>query len=208
MSENGSPQQLRMVWPEHLLDTPPGVRLPVGYSLRLYRPGEPRFYEIMALAGWHGWDDRVLQPSLAKMLPGGWFMAIHEQSDEIVATAMPLHNYGGKRPFWGELGWLAGDPAHSGKGLGMAVSAAVTARSIAAGHRRIHLFTEDFRLAALKTYLKVGYVPSLHSPDMQDRWQAVCEQLGWPYAPDAWGSIRPGGHREQLPGDKGGTTSD
>jgi mycothiol synthase len=145
----------------------------------------------MELAGWEGWNDHVLQPSLAKILPGGWFMAIHEKSNEIVATAMALHNYKREYPFWGELGWLAGDPAHAGKGLGMAVSAAVTARFIAAGYRKIHLFTEDFRLAALKTYLKLGYVPFLYSPDMQDRWKVVCEQLKWTYTPDEWRSMEP-----------------
>jgi mycothiol synthase len=181
-----------MVWPERLLDAPPVVLPPMGYSVRVYRPGdEPRFYEIMALAGWKGWDDHILQPSLAKIIPGGWFMAVHDRTHEIVATAMASHNCRGEYPFWGELGWLAGDPANSGKGLGMAVSAAVTARFVAAGHRRIHLFTEDFRLAALKTYLKLGYVPFLYSPDMQYRWKTICEQLGWTYAPEAWGSMEP-----------------
>jgi mycothiol synthase len=112
---------------------------------------------------------------------------------------MALHNYKGKYPFWGELGWLAVDPAHSGKGLGMAVSAAVTARFIAAGYRRIHLFTEDFRLAALKTYLKLGYVPFLCSPGTEDRWRIICQELGWPHVPDTWRSIAPGTVSRDLP---------
>jgi len=67
------------------------------------------------------------------------------------------------------MGWLAGDPAHAGKGLGMAVSTAVTTRLIDAGYRNIHPYTEDWRLAALKTYLKVGYVPFLCSLEMWRR---------------------------------------
>lgn len=149
------------------------------------------FYEVMGLAGWAGWNDDVLEPSLAKILPNGWFMAIHEKTKEIVATAMALHNYKGTYLFGGELGWLAGDPAHAGKGLGIAVSAAATARFMDAGYRKIHLFTEDFRLAALKTYLTLGYVPFLYAPDMQDRWRAVCRRLGWAYTPDEWRSKWP-----------------
>lgn len=61
-----------------------------------------------------------------KILPAGWFMITHAASDEIAATAMCLHNYKGINPFQGELGWLACDPAHTGKGLGLAISAAVT----------------------------------------------------------------------------------
>jgi hypothetical protein len=81
-------------------------------------------------------------------------MVIHQESSQIVATAMALHDHSEWHPFGGELAWLAGDPAHAGKTLGMAVSAAVTARLIDAGYRHIHLYTEHWRLAAPKTYLK------------------------------------------------------
>jgi mycothiol synthase len=187
--EEESYAQLHMVWPERRLSAPPAVRLPPGYALRTYRPGdETRFYQVMELAGWPGWDDEKLRPWLSRILPEGWFMAIHQESGEIVATAMALHNYTERHPFWGELGWLAGDPAHAGKGLGMAVSAAVTARLIDAGYRHIHLYTEDWRLPALKIYLKLGYVPSLYTPEMPERWREICAQLRWPFTPEEWGA--------------------
>ena len=179
--------QLQMVWPEQLLTAPPRVQLPDGYTIRTYQPGDEfRFYEVMALAGWTGWNDEKLHPWLSRILPDGWFMIIDEVSEEIVATAMCLHNYKETNPFQGELGWLACDPAHTGRGLGLVVSAAVTARFITAGYRHICLYTEDFRLAALKSYLKLGYVPFLYIPKMLDHWQAICEQLQWPYAPKVW----------------------
>ena len=185
MSENESYTQLQMVWPEHLLNAPPAVRLPPGYTLRTYRQGdEPRFYKVMELAGWPGWDDEKLQPWLARILPDGWFMVIHEESSQIVATAMALHSE--VYPSGGELGWLACDPAHPGKGLGMAVSAAVTTRFIDAGYRNIHLYTEHWRLAALKIYLKLGYIPFLYTPEMPERWRVICAQLQWPFTPEVW----------------------
>jgi len=181
--------QLQMVWPERLLSAPPAVQLPPGYALRAYRPGdEPRFYEVMALAGWPGWDDAKLRPWLARIPPGSWFMAVHEASGQIVATAMGLHDHSDTHPFGGELGWVAGDPAHTGKGLGRAVCAAVTGRLIAAGYRNIHLYTEPFRLAALKSYLKLGYIPFLYMPEMRERWRTICAQLDWPFTPEAWRS--------------------
>jgi mycothiol synthase len=189
MSTNEPYVQLQMVWPEHLLDAPPVVHLPPGYTLRTYRWGDkPRFYKVMELAGWAGWNDERLQPWLARILPDGWFMAVHEASQAIVATAMALHSHSEQHPFGGELGWLAGDPVHAGKGLGMAVSAAVTVRFIGARYRNIHLYTEHWRLAALKTYLKLGYVPFLYAPEMLDRWRAVCAQLQWPFTPEVWRS--------------------
>lgn len=179
--------QLQMIWPERLLARPPVVHPPAGYLLRTYRPGdEPRFFEVMALAGWPGWDDGKLHPWQARIPPDCWFMAVHEESGQIAATAMGLDDPSEQHPAGGELGWVAGDPAHAGRGLGLAVCAAVTARLIALGYRDIHLYTEHWRLAALKTYLELGYVPFLCTPEMPERWRAICEQLGWPFIPKTW----------------------
>jgi mycothiol synthase len=181
--------QIRMVWPENRLGHPLEKTPPPGYSLRLYRPGdEVRFFELMRLAGWEGWDHDKLQPWMAKIIPEGWFMVVHEASNQIVCTAMALHNYKGTYPFWGELGWLAGDPDHIGKGLGLVVSARVTSRLMDAGYRNIQLFTEDYRLPAIKTYLKLGYVPSLYLEGMTNRWKVICKELGWPFTPEDWAS--------------------
>lgn len=179
--------QLQMVWPAHSLATPPIPRLPAGYSLRAYQPGdEPRFYAVMELAGFLGWDDEKLRPWLARILPDGWLFVIHDATQQIVATSMAVHDHKPEHPFGGEMGWVASDPAHAGRGLGLAVCAAVTARLIAGGYRAIHLYTDDFRLPAIKTYLKLGYVPFLCDATMPARWRALCDQLGWPYTPADW----------------------
>jgi len=179
--------QLRMIWPEHLLDAPP-LQLPPGYSLRPYRPGdEPRFFKIMELAGWPGWNEETLRPWRERILTGGWFMAVQERSGAIVATGMAFRDRCEFGRQGGEIGWIAADPAHWGKGLGLAVSAAATTRLIEEGYRDIHLYTEDWRLVALKTYLKLGYIPFLYTPDMLERWRTVCTQLQWPFTPEKWG---------------------
>jgi mycothiol synthase len=184
------PSQLQMIYPAARLTTPPVPQLPSGYALRTFRFGdEPRFYEVMASAGWAGWDDERLAHWLVRILPDGWFFAVDVATDTIVATAMAVHSHSELHPFGGELGWVAADSAHTGKGLGMAVTAAVTARLISAGYRNIHLYTEDFRLPAIKTYLKLGYEPFLYAPDMPQRWQSLCEQLHWAYTPDQWRSL-------------------
>lgn len=190
MDEQSPYEQLQMVWPQRLLSAPPVVQLPSGYRLRTYERGdEPGFYRVMARAGWPGWTDEKLQPWLERVLPRCWFLIIDENSNEIVATAMGLHDHTELQPFGGELGWVAADPAHAGQGLGRAVSAAVTRRLIEAGYENIHLYTEHWRLAALKSYLKLGYLPFLYAPEMSARWRAVCEQLQWPYRPEAWMKI-------------------
>ncbi|HUS16852.1 MAG TPA: GNAT family N-acetyltransferase [Chloroflexia bacterium] len=187
MSESDGPLQLQMVWPAARLSAPPGVYLPAGYALRTYTPGdERRFCEVMALAGWPGWDQARLEPWIARIIPGGWFMAVHATSGAIVATAMALHSHEPAHPFGGELGWVAADPDHAGQGLGRAVSAAVTARLLAAGYDHIHLYSEDWRLVALGMYLKLGFIPFLYASGMAERWQTICAQLRWPYTPEVW----------------------
>lgn len=179
--------QLQMLWPTRLLRRPPAVRLPRGYALRLHRPGdEEAFFGLMARAGWPGWDQARLRPWRERLLPEGWFIAVHQASGQVVGTAMAFYDAGEFGRQGGEIGWVAVDPDHRGRHLGMAVSAAATARLVEAGVRPIHLYTEDFRLAALKTYLKLGYVPYLCAPDMPERWRQVCVQVGWPFAPAAW----------------------
>ncbi|MAF13106.1 hypothetical protein CMK11_21855 [Candidatus Poribacteria bacterium] len=182
--------QLRMVWPASRVACPPTVELPAEYVLREYAPAddERRFYEIMDLAGWPGWDGGRLRPTLSKVIPRGWFVVASRDTDIAVGTAMCLHNYKRVTPFWGNLGWLACDPAHSGRGIGKALTAAVVSRFIEAGYEKIDLYSEDFRLAALKTYLRVGFHPLLYADDMSGRWEDICRRIGWPFSPETWPS--------------------
>ena len=175
------PPQLRMEWPERLLDSPPSPKLPPGYRLRCATEADAGgFIELMAKAGFSGWDAERLAGQRAKVVPDGHFVIEHQASGRLVATAMAQHAGRPDQPYWAEMGWVAADPAHKGKGLGLAVCAAVTARLLRAGYRRIHLLTDDWRLPALKTYLKLGYEPVLTGEGMAERWRKLGEALGWP----------------------------
>lgn len=182
-----SKQQLRMVWPKTKLDQPPTVNVPVGYRLRTYQPGdEPSFFHVMSLAGFEGWDMPKLLPWLQKVLPEGWFLVEHEATKQLVATSMAVHNPSPYYPFGGELGWVAAHPDHTGQGLGQVVCAAVTVRLLSSGYTNIYLNTDDERLPAIKTYLKLGYRPVVITADMTARWEAVCQKVNWPFTPEEW----------------------
>ncbi len=180
MSSSEAVRQLQMVWPPSRLRSPPAIVVPSGYALRTFQPGdEARFFEIMRLSGWSDWNEKRLGPLLPRIVSEGWFLAVRAETDDIVATAMALRDSTDLHPSGGELGWVGSDPAHRGLGLGGAVCAAVTTRLIEAGFEDIHLYTEDFRLPALKTYLKLGYVPFLYAPDMANRWETINALLPW-----------------------------
>ena len=175
--------QLHMLWPEHLQEMPPESlaaeqALPAGYRLRTYRPeDETGYLAVMHAAGFTHFDHKAVQLWLDKVLPDGFFLVEHEPTGQIVATAMATHNPSPLHPFGGELGWVAGSPEHAGKHLGRVVCAAVTARFLRAGYRRIYLKTDDWRLPAIATYLRLGYVPFLYADDMAERWRVVCARL-------------------------------
>ena len=181
------PEQLQMLWPPEGLASPPEVVLPAGYRLRAFQPGDRAGYlGLMRSAGFEEFGEEQLGASLKKVLPGGFFLALHRSRGDLAATAMATHNPLDLHPCGGELGWVAASPEHAGRKLGLAVSAAATARFLDAGYRRIYLRTDDWRLAAVKTYLNLGFVPFLFAPEMAGRWRAVCGKLAWPFTPESW----------------------
>jgi len=189
MSENKHQdiQQLQMIYPERMLNSPPTVEIPPGYCLRTYQSGDQtRFFEIMELAGWMGWNSEKLKPWLHRILPQGWFMAVENKTGQIAATCMATHDHTWQHPFCGELGWLGADPVHTGKSLGVVVASAVTKRFIEAEYRNIHLYTEHFRLAAIKIYFKLGYTPFIDYPNSLKTWKNVCKKISWPFTPNLW----------------------
>jgi predicted dehydrogenase/GNAT superfamily N-acetyltransferase len=180
----GGPQrsgQLQMLWPERLLDSPPEPPVPAGYQLRCYTPSdEASCLAVLHAAGFTDWSPDTMHSFELRVLPDGWFVVEHKAGGRVVATAFATHNPSAEHPSAAELGYVAGDPGHKGKGLGLVVCAAVVRRCLQAGYRCIFLLTDDWRLPALKTYLKLGFEPLYHAPDMQDRWQAILKQLNWP----------------------------
>jgi len=173
-------RQLMMVWPQDRLDSPPDIRVAEGYRLRMLAEGEEAAWmDLMHQAKLGQWDQKAFDKLRNTILPDGLFVIEHAASGTLVGTAMAQHRPNPQNPYGAELGWVAADPAHAGKGLGQAVSAAAVGRMIQAGYRRIYLTTDDSRLPALKTYLRMGFRPLPYTPDMEQRWADVKAKLDW-----------------------------
>ncbi len=173
-----------MVWPQERLGNPPACSPPEAYALRTFRAGDAADHvRLMRAAGFADWSRERLATDMEKCLPDGFFVIEHSPSGRLAATAMSLQQPSAHHPFGGELGWVAGDPEHKGKGLGCAVCAAATRRLLEGGYRDVYLRTDDFRLAAIKVYLKLGYVPFLCAPDMEGRWRDVLRATALVVAP-------------------------
>jgi mycothiol synthase len=137
--------------------------------------------EVMTGEEWMSYKD--------KLLPDGLFLIDHIDTKRLVATAGAVHNPNPGRyyfPFGGELGYLMVHPQHRKQGLGQIISWMVVQRLLSAGYKSIRVGVQGFRLAAIKTYLKVGFVPFLYQEDLYLKWERICEQIDWPYVPDKW----------------------
>lgn len=77
-----------------------------------------------------------------------------------------------------ELGWVSVLPEHRGLHLGRTVCSAVLHYAAEHGHRAIFLRTDDHRLAAIRTYLRLGFEPWMYDATASGRWRAVMGN--WP----------------------------
>jgi mycothiol synthase len=180
---------LYLLWPDHLLSEPPRAGLPAGYISRPYVAGDD--VALRRLLGQEGWAvaDEEWQDYKDRILPGGLFLILQAETEDLVATAGAVHNPRPGRyyfPFGGELGYLIVHPEHRGKRLGYHVSAMVVERFISAGYRSIRVCVQGLRSAAIKTYLRLGFLPFLHTEDVRLRWQRICERIGWPFESERW----------------------
>ncbi len=180
MPETDARPQLEMVWPTQRGDDPPPVDLAEGYTLRTWRDGDEAGYvALMASAGFDDWTPERVAPTRRSVIAEGWFVVEPPGGGAVVATAMAVDRPSERHPHGGELGWVAVNPDHRGRRLGQAVSAAATARLLQAGYRDVYLLTDDHRLPAIKTYLRMGFRPLCWAEGMDARWRTVLEALGW-----------------------------
>lgn len=161
------------------LDDLPAVELPDGYSIRSYRPGDAAAWCEIITESFGG--KRELSHFEGTMRADFPFrperILFVTHGDELVATASAWC-----KPDWdveaGYIHMVGCRPSHAGKGLGYAVSLAVLHRHVEDGRKRACLHTDDFRVPALKTYLRLGFVPRLVHENQRERWRAALENLG------------------------------
>jgi mycothiol synthase len=130
---------------------------------------------------WDSFRDRIV--------PGGAFLIVEAGGGRPIATGSALHNPRATRyyfPFGGEIGYVAVESRHRGKGLGRAIVTLAVARLIEAGYHNIFVGVQGWRLPAVRCYLGLGFVPLLHSDELLPRWRQICEQIGWPVQDTDW----------------------
>ena len=172
------PKQLKMIF--NTVTTPlPELKVADGFRLRTIQDEELAAYnELRTSVEFPAWEESYLKDVYRKkVLPDGLYLIEEIATGRFAASAgaettdMPEH------PEVGVLGWVMTHPDLRGFSLGKSASVAVMHRLAKEGYRAFSLLTDDFRIAALKTYLSLGWRPWLYEDDMESRWRAIAEKL-------------------------------
>ena len=169
--------QLRMIF--NAENTPlPELTMADGFHLRTIADSELDAYnELRTSTAFTAWDAETLRKFRSKVLPDSMFLIAEAASGRFAASATAETTDMPEFPQVGALGWVMTRPDLRGRHLGRSVSVAAMHRLYEAGYRAFSLLTDDFRLAAVKTYLDLGWRPWLYLPEMKERWRALAETL-------------------------------
>lgn len=169
--------QLVMCRP-HLRDIPEPPPLLTGYTLRPLHGGEEApLAATLAAAFAECWDEARVRCELTAA-PDVRAVYVVSWGDRPVATAAS-RAFPARFPGAGYVHWVGTDPAHRRRGLASALVACVLRDFMKRGEAAAVLETDDFRLPAIRTYLKFGFLPVYGVGDEahDDRWAAVFERL-------------------------------
>jgi mycothiol synthase len=152
----------------------PEPRVPDGYLLRRLAPADlPAWVDLMVRNGELGaWSVERATPLFADQMDLQASFVVERAGVAVATAQLNPHGLDTYAPT-PELGWVAADPGHRGRGLGRAVCLAVLRAAAAAGHREIFLRTDDHRLPAIRVYLALGFEPWLRDPTAAARWRAI-----------------------------------
>lgn len=150
-------------------DPPPGMRVRrateddvIGLAL------------CLSLAFTDSWDATRVRSALlaAPEVVATWVV---EADGQIVATASLATDAGHSAA--GVLHWVAALPGQAGNGLGSLVSVAALRSCADIGVRTAVLLTDDHRLAAIRTYRRLGFTPLHTDPSHAERWRVILADM-------------------------------
>lgn len=163
----------------HRPDAPvPEYDLPADYRIRTLKPGEEHLF-CRACIGSFTENENV--ENYDRMMKVGVsienvFIIEYTGSEnlpDIAGTATAQYVEG--KPY---LHYVAVRPEHRGKRLIYPVCAAVLRRHTELGAQGCTLLTGDMRYPAVASYLRLGYLPVIRTPDEVETWDKLCALLG------------------------------
>ena len=152
----------------------PEIQLPDEFTLRHFADGDEACWEriIETTLFPMKFDEGIKSASFYKP-ERVWFIC-HGGSPIATATAWL---YDKSPDSTGYVHMVGAMPEWKGRGLGYQVSLAALHEMKREGKKDAVLHTDDFRLAALKIYLSLGFEPEMNHESHESRWEQVYQKL-------------------------------
>lgn len=170
-----APNQLNMI--HRKLGELPEIVVPEGYGLRTWLPGDEAAWAEIMNAGVGQWTVEHVRERLVDMpqfAPDQVFFATHEGRAVGSACAWRLEPDERRK---GYLHMVCALPEHRGQGIGRLVTLAVLHWFRDHGFEEVWLSTDDHRIPAVKSYLRLGFEPYIPDDAFRARWDAVLQQI-------------------------------
>ncbi len=157
----------------NLLSLPSLPALPDGYSLREAHPEDtPALAAVLDRAfADASWDEARVAATLNEQEGVKQTLVVDFRGRPVATASARLQP--DRFPGSGYLHWVAVDPDYQGQRLGFFLSLAILHTFETLGCVDAVLETQDHRQAAIKTYLKLGFLPEYRDEAHRERWAAI-----------------------------------
>jgi mycothiol synthase len=163
----------------HLTNLPVVPALPNGYDLGPFTQQDnvSALAALLTTAFNDPWDEPRTKTELSEA-PDVHAVYIVTYRNDIVATASSQLRKKHTTTS-GYVHWVGTHPDHRGKGLAYALVARVLQDFVARGYVGAYLETQQFRIPAIKTYLKLGFTPEyeVEGENHQAIWSSTFQNL-------------------------------
>ena len=171
-TENKKPQ-LIMLHPN--LDNLIDLATPEPYRIRSEGPGDAKAWErIISESFQEAYSYRLMTEDKAYRPERVFFLTNEKDVPIATAASWTSADFPADCALMHMVGIL---PGHSGHHLGLYVSLAAMKYAKKEGFARMALRTDDFRLPAIKTYLRLGFLPTIVHESHIERWKNILHKV-------------------------------
>lgn len=97
------------------------------------------------------------------------------ENEKVVATLTVICDYDKKE---GYIHMVACQETSRGKGYGTLLNNIALHTLKTEGMQTAYLTTDDWRIPAIKSYLRAGFEPDISTEDFKERWNKIFEEIG------------------------------
>ncbi|WP_395146492.1 GNAT family N-acetyltransferase [Armatimonas sp.] len=153
----------------------PSLNLPEGFVLRSITAAELTELACLLSAAFPEliWTPKKTHDALFADLTVKETLVLIEEATGVFAATASARLQSERFPGAGYLHWVGAHQSFRGKGLGRLITLAALHKFREMGCTSAVLETQDFRVPALHTYLRLGFEPEHYDDTHTPRWEAI-----------------------------------